>query len=156
MVFFSWLGNSGMIWIILTIILLIIPKTRKRGIVMMLALLLDLLLCDGILKHLVSRTRPCDINTAIELLIARPTDYSFPSGHTAAAFASVTALKLSGEKVLWKVSLVLAAIIAFSRLYLYVHFPTDVLGGLVVGLICGCLAYVISKKFVFRKIKICK
>ena len=89
------LGDAGMIWICLTIVLLIIPKTRKTGVIMMAALLVDVLLCNVLIKNLVARTRPFDVNTAVQLLVAKPRDYSFPSGHTAASFASVTALYLA-------------------------------------------------------------
>lgn len=137
MCFITKLGEAGMIWIVLTVILLLIPKTRKAGIVMMAALCIDLVVCNGILKNLFARIRPCDVNTQIQLLIARPDDFSFPSGHTAASFAAVAALYFSGERKLWKPALVLACLIAFSRLYLYVHYPTDILGGIFVGLAAG-------------------
>ena len=101
------------------------------------ALLINLVLCNGMLKPLAARTRPFVLNPTIELLAMRPTDYSFPSGHTAASFASVAGLFMAGEKRLWKPALVLAVLIAFSRLYLYVHYPTDVLGGLLLGLLSG-------------------
>ena len=132
------LGDAGIIWIILTVLLLIIPKTRKTGVIMMAALLVDVLLCNVLRKNLVARTRPFDVNTAVQLLVAKPRDYSFPSGHTAASFASVTALYLAGEKKMWKAALVLAVLIALSRLYLYVHYPTDVLGGIMLGCLAGC------------------
>ena len=135
------LGDAGIIWIILMVLLLIIPKTRKTGVIMMAALLVDVLLCNVFIKNLVARTRPFDVNTAVQLLVAKPRDYSFPSGHTAASFASVTALYLAGEKKLWKIALVLAVLIAFSRLYLYVHYPTDVLGGIITGAIAGYIGY---------------
>lgn len=73
----------------------------------------------------------------IQLLIPRPSDYSFPSGHTAASFTAVAALYFAGEKKMWKIALILASLIAFSRLYLYVHYPTDILGGIIVGIVCG-------------------
>ena len=131
------LGDAGIIWIILTVLLLIIPKTRKTGVIMMAALLVDVLLCNVLIKNLVAITRPFDVNTAVQLLVAKPRDYSFPSGHTAASFASVTALYLAGEKKMWKAALVLAVLIALSRLYLYVHYPTDVLGGMLLGCLAG-------------------
>lgn len=137
MCFITDLGNAGMIWIVLTVILLLIPKTRKSGFIMVAALILDAILCNGILKNAFARVRPCDVNPAVDLLIPRPEDYSFPSGHTAASFAAVSALFFAGEKKLWKPALLLAVLIAFSRLYLYVHYPTDVLGGIAVGVICG-------------------
>ena len=140
------LGNAGVIWILLTIVLLLVPKTRKSGLILAVALIVDLILCNGILKSLVARIRPFDVNTAIQLIVARPHGYSFPSGHTAASFTAVMALYLAGEKKLWKVSLVLACLIAFSRLYLYVHYPTDVLGGIVIGAIAGYIGYRLTLK----------
>lgn len=138
------LGNVGFIWILLTIILLVIPKTRKSGVILAAALIVDLILCNVILKPLVARIRPFDVNTAIQLIIAKPQDYSFPSRHTAASVASVVALYLAGEKRLWKIALILACFIAFSRMYLYVHYPTDVLGGAVVGVISGYIGYKVT------------
>ena len=141
MVFITRLGDVGIIWIVLSIVLLLIPKTRKSGAVMVAALVVDVLLCNIVLKNLVARTRPYDVNTGVHLLVEKLHDYSFPSGHTAASFASVTALYLAGEKKLWKFALVLACLIAISRLYLYVHYPTDVLGGILFGVISGYLGY---------------
>ena len=135
------LGNSGIFWILLACVLLAVPKTRKAGILVAAALCWDVVLCDGVIKNLVARARPCDINTSIQLLINRPHGYSFPSGHSAASFASVTALYFSKERKLWIPALLLAGIIAFSRLYLYVHYPTDILGGIVVGIIAGYAGY---------------
>lgn len=140
----SGLGNAGIIWIALTLVLFIIPKTRRSGLIMALALIADLILCNGILKNLVARTRPYDVNTVVNLLIEKPVDYSFPSGHTAASFAAVTALYLAGEKKLWKPALVLSILIAFTRMYLYVHYPTDILGGIAVGIISGYIGFFIA------------
>ena len=92
------LGDAGIIWIFLTILLLILPKMRKYGLAMLVGLCIDVIVCNGLLKNLVARTRPCDVNTAIQLLISHPTDYSFPSGHTAASFTAVAALYFSGDK----------------------------------------------------------
>ncbi len=92
------LGDAGIIWIILTVLLLIIPKTRKTGVIMMAALLVDVLLCIVLIKNLVARTRPFDVRYRVQLLVAKPRDDSFPSGHTAASFASVTALYLAGRE----------------------------------------------------------
>lgn len=147
LVFFTTIGNAGAVWILLGVGLLIIPKTRKSGAVVLLAVLIDTILCNGILKHLFARIRPCDVNTAVSLLITRPADYSFPSGHTAVAFAAVTACGLVGERRLWILTLMPACVIAFSRMYLYVHYPTDILGGAVVGVISGILAWLIGRRF---------
>lgn len=131
------LGDAGMIWILLSVVLLFIPRTRKSGAILAAALCLDVVLCNGILKNLFRRIRPCDVNTFVQLLVARPDDFSFPSGHTAASFAAVSALYFAGERKLWIPALVLAIFIAFSRLYLYVHYPTDILGGIAVGSFAG-------------------
>ena len=133
-------GNGGMIWIMLTAILLISSRYRNVGVALLFALLLDATVCNLMLKPLIARIRPFDVNTAVQLLIARPTDYSFPSGHTAASFAATTALFFCRHK-LWKPALILSVLIAFSRLYLYVHYPTDVLSGAIVGSIMGYLGF---------------
>lgn len=129
-------GDSGIGWIVLAVLLLVIPKTRRAGLCVALALVLDVLLCNCLLKPLVARIRPYDLNPAVQLLVAAPHDFSFPSGHTAASFAAVGALYVS-RTWYWKPALAVASLVALSRLYLYVHYPTDVLGGLVVGLACG-------------------
>ncbi|MCI2047054.1 MAG: phosphatase PAP2 family protein [Faecalibacterium sp.] len=128
----SALGNHGLLWVVLALALLIPKKTRRTGLVLSAALALDWGLCNGLLKPLVARTRPYDINTAIQLIAAKPHDYSFPSGHTAAAFTAVSALCQCKSRLFWPF-FVCAGLIAFSRLYLYMHFPTDVLAGIVLG-----------------------
>lgn len=140
MPFITKLGDSGAIWIVLAIGLLISRKYRKTGIALCCALILDIVVCNGILKPFVARIRPCDINTAVKLLIPHPTDFSFPSGHTAASFAAVSALYFSRRK-LWIPALALAVLIAFSRLYLYVHYPSDVIAGILLGSIFGFIGY---------------
>ena len=145
MVFITRLGDVGIIWIVLSIVLLLIPKTRKSGAVMVAALVVDVLLCNIVLKNLVARTRPYDVNTGVHLLVAKLHDYSFPSGHTAASFTAVVALSFAGEKRAWKAALGLACLIAFSRMYLYVHYPTDVLGGVLVGILAGYGGYRVVK-----------
>lgn len=136
----SMLGNVGAIWIVCAVVLLVIPKTRKVGVILAVSLAIEALCCNVILKPLVARIRPFDVNTAVQLLISPPTDFSFPSGHTGAAFAAASALFFSKNR-LWIPSLVLAILIAFSRLYLYVHYPTDVLGGILLGILSGWLGY---------------
>lgn len=149
--FITSLGNAGIIWIVLAVVLLILPKTRKTGIIVAAALLMDLVLCNLILKNLVARVRPYDVNTAIAILIKKPLDFSFPSGHTAASFAAMTALFLAKMKKAWIAALVLAVLIAFSRLYFYVHYPTDVLGGAIVGILSGIIGYAIVEKIDKRR-----
>ena len=137
MVFISRLGNAGMIWILFTCLLLMIPRTRRWGAALAAALCLDAIICNILLKPMVCRIRPCDVNQTVQLLIARPADYSFPSGHTAASFASVSALYFAGRKRMAAGALIVSVLIAFSRMYLYVHYPTDVLGGMIVGCAAG-------------------
>ena len=130
------LGNVGAVWILLGVVLLAFRRTRRYGVAVLLALAVEALICNLALKPLVARTRPFDVNTTVELLINRPQDFSFPSGHTSAGFATAAALYATRCKG-WAAAGVLAVVIAFSRLYLYVHFPTDVLAGAALGIICG-------------------
>lgn len=138
-------ANHGEIWILLALILLLVKRWRKYGAAVACALILDLVSCNLILKPLVGRIRPFAVNSAVELLISPPLDASFPSGHTASSFAAVFALKCSGGPQ-WKPALVLASVIAFSRLYLYVHWPTDILGGIVLGAAVGWAGAAIVKQ----------
>ena len=144
------LGDGGIFWILFTLALLILPKTRKLGLACALSLLIDLALCNGLLKNLIARTRPYDVNPNIALLIPKPGDYSFPSGHSAASFTVVGTLYFNKSK-LWIPACVLSTVIALSRLYLYVHYPTDVLGGAVFGIIFGYLGTLLTR-FILSKI----
>ena len=145
MAFFTFLGEAGWFWILLCLVLLCSRKYRFCGIALCIALLINLILGNIILKPLVARPRPCWIRDTVEVLIRVPGDYSFPSGHTMASFSAGTALFLT-----WRrpgiCALVLAAVIGFSRLYFYVHCPTDVLAGAVLGILCGILGTVCMKK----------
>lgn len=146
MTFLTGLGNAGIVWILLAAVLLVRTKTRTSGMIVALALCLNALLCNVLLKNMVARVRPCDVNPAIRLLIDRPGDFSFPSGHTAISVAAVTALYFAGEKQMWPMALLLTTGIAFSRMYLYVHYPTDILGGIAVGFAAGYLSFRIVRK----------
>lgn len=145
----SFLANVGWIWIVCAVALLIFPKTRKIGLAVACALIFSLLICNVTIKPIIARVRPYDLREGIELIIARPTDFSFPSGHTSISFAGAIPIFLQNKK-LGIPALILAILIAFSRLYLYVHFPTDVLGGIIVGSICGVLGYFTSK-FIYKR-----
>ncbi len=147
MCFITHLADAGILWLFLTFVLLVLPKTRKYGMILLISLSVDIILCNGLLKHLFARVRPCDINPSIHLLIARPMDYSFPSGHTAISFTAVAALYFLKLGKIWKPALILASFIAFSRLYLYVHYPTDILGGIFIGIVSGSIGYILGSKW---------
>lgn len=138
------LGNGGIFWICMTLALLIYPKTRRLGLVCAVSLIVDVALCNGLIKNLVARTRPYVVNPDIALLVPRPGEFSFPSGHAAASFAVVGALFFNKSK-LWIPAGILALIIAFSRLYLYVHYPTDVIAGMLFGILFGYLGTLIVR-----------
>lgn len=135
----SWTANHGEIWILLALALVLRKSSRRQGWTVALALVLDLVCCNLLLKPLIGRVRPFAVNPAVELLVSPPLDASFPSGHTAASFTAVFALRGSGSP-LWKPALAVAVLIAFSRLYLYVHWPSDVLGGALLGAFLGWAA----------------
>ena len=141
MCFVSNIGNAGALWILLAVLLLLIPSKRKCGTILIAALCVDVVLCNGLLKNIFCRIRPCDVNTVVQLLVPRPDDFSFPSGHTAAAFAAVTAVYLSREKKLFGITLSVACLMAFSRMYLYVHYPTDIIGGIIAGTVSAIIGY---------------
>ena len=132
------LGDAGIFWIACAAVMLFIPKLRKTGLAMGAALVIGLLLCNVTLKPLVGRIRPYDFQmehfgNEIKLLIDAQHDFSFPSGHTIASFEAATVLLINNKK-LGVPAMILAVLIAFSRLYLYVHYPTDVLASVVLGI----------------------
>ena len=143
MIFFSSIGNGGMVWIAVSLVLLLIPRTRKCGLTMVLAMLLTMILGNEIIKKVVARPRPCAVDRSVTLLIPFPGQYSFPSGHTSNSFSAAVSIFLFYRKP-GILALLVAAIIAFSRMYLFVHYPTDILGGILLGsfdamLVYGCL-----------------
>lgn len=147
--FITSLGNLGLIWIIICIVLIASKKYRKAGIIAIYSLIITTVLGEFLLKNLVARQRPFINIPNINLLINEPTSYSFPSGHTGSSFAAAfTFIKMIDNKILVIPLVLLACGIAFSRLYLIVHYPTDILGGIILGLISSLLA---SKYFVFRE-----
>jgi len=132
-------GSIGQLWLIVGIVLLIFKKTRRTGAAVLISYVGVLLFGELLLKHVVIRPRPCQIDQAFALLVERPTSSSFPSTHTAFAFGAATAIFMKYKKI--GVALfVIAALIAFSRLYLFLHFPTDVLCGAVLGIVMGFAA----------------
>lgn len=148
-------GDGGIFWIAVALVLLILKKTRKTGLSMGIALLLGVLVCNVTLKPIVGRIRPYDyqlqvFGREIALLIEAQHDFSFPSGHTIASFEAATAIFLGNKK--WGVgALILASAIAFSRLYLYVHYPTDVLASVVLGVAFGLLGTYLAEKLMRKR-----
>jgi membrane-associated phospholipid phosphatase len=132
------LSNGLILWFLLAAVLILRKATRRAGLIIAAAILMEIFLCNVVMKNVFHRIRPCDIDTTVPLLVNRPTDYSFPSGHTALSFAATTGLWLSGTLKRWRIpALILACLIAFSRLYLYLHYPTDILMGIAIGVFCG-------------------
>lgn len=144
MIFITSLGNGGIFWICLGVILAFIPKTRKCGISMLLAMALTFVLGNLILKNVVARPRPFTVATDVVLKIPRPGEYSFPSGHTMNSFAAATTIFLYYRKA-GIGALILASLIAFSRMYLFVHYPTDILAGMLLGIVDAWIVFRIVK-----------
>ncbi len=141
----SELGNNGFIWGILALGLLWKKEHRKTGFGILAVLVIGFIICNLGIKPLVARIRPFEFNPAIKLLVTAPLDYSFPSGHTWASFAAVTVLFLHRLKGRY-VALAFAMLMAFSRLYLYVHYPTDVLAGILLGIGLGVMTVYLGNR----------
>ena len=149
MIFITTLGNGGIFWILLTLVLLLNKRTRHLGITCALSLILMLFINNIFIKNIVARTRPYEVIEGLTILVSKPVDFSFPSGHTASSFA-VAVVLMKECKSKWKyAALVLAILIAFSRLYVGVHYPTDVLGGLILGTLYAFIAMFIINRIKF-------
>lgn len=146
MIFFSTIGNGGMCWIAVCIVLLLLPRTRKCGIAMAISMLLTMILGNEIIKKVVARPRPCVVDRSVTLLIPFPGQYSFPSGHTSNSFSAAVSILLFYRKP-GIAALIVAGIIAFSRMYLFVHYPTDILGGILLGTLNAMLVYACMRKW---------
>lgn len=144
--FITTSGNAGLIWIVATCVLLAFKKTRKVGAMSAVALVFSLLFTNLLIKPLVARTRPYEVMDRLIILIDRPHDSSFPSGHTTAAFASAWVMFRGLPKKVGIPVLVYAFLMAFSRLYFGVHYPTDVLGGIILGVLYAMAAMWVCKK----------
>lgn len=149
MPFFSNIGEVGIVWIIIGLIMLFFRKTRSWGIILLCSMLIGYIVGEVAIKNIICRVRPCyfvDIN----MVVSKPHSYSFPSGHSCSSFAAATVL-LKMNKRFGIPSLILASLITFSRLYNYVHYPTDVLCGIVLGVLCALLVCYLFKKFRWQK-----
>ncbi len=143
MIFVSVIGNSGIIWIALGLVLLCFKKTRKQGVTVLIALIISFLIGNLTIKPLVARQRPFEAQE-LDLLITPPLDRSFPSGHAMSSFAAACAV-LFYDRRIGIPAVCLAALIAFSRLYLQVHYFSDVAAGVILGIIYAVIAYFIVK-----------
>lgn len=144
-------GSYGQLWVILAVLLLFFKKTRKTGFTILISYAIVFVVGQYGLKDLIARPRPCHIDETVALLVSRPSSFSCPSTHSAWAFAA-TASVFSWHKKFGIVVGVIALIVAFGRLYLFVHFPTDVLFGIALGILFAFVAYSIVKA-ADRKIK---
>ena len=148
------LGDAGIFWMICAGVMLFTKKYRRIGIGMAIAMAMGLLVCNIILKPTVGRIRPYDLQeqlgVTINLLIEKQHDFSFPSGHTIASFEACTVI-LMGSKKLGIPAVLLAILIAFSRLYLYVHYPTDVIASIILGTLFGVIGYMAAGKITFSR-----
>ena len=147
-------GDGGIFWIAISVILMLTKKHRRTGFGMAFALIMGLLVCNIILKPGVARIRPYDFQLKyfakeITLIAGGMHDFSFPSGHTIASFEACTALML-GNKKFGIPATILAILVAFSRLYLYLHYPTDVIASIILGTLFGIIGYWLAGKLQFR------
>lgn len=168
MPYITILGDAGIFWIACAVILMLIPKHRKAGFSMGIALIFGVVVCNMILKPLVGRIRPYNYNLEVlklqwqdflvhgKLLVETPHDFSFPSGHTIASFEASVAL-YKNNKRLGIPALILASLISFSRMYLYVHYPTDVIASVILGtvfaLIANWIVHTVAAKLANRQKK---
>ena len=149
----SEINNSGMLAIGMVLVLLIWKRYRSVGITACTSLASEFLLVNVLIKQIVARPRPYVVNEALVVLGSVPTDYSFPSGHTASVFAVATVMLLCMPKRYGIPAVVISALIALSRLYNAAHYPTDVLTGMLIGSATGILAVkLVYKRFRDKKL----
>ena len=143
--FITHLADHGYLWIGVAILLLFFKQTRKGGVAALIALTCGLIITNLCIKNAVARIRPYETIEGLYSMIGVMKDWSFPSGHTTASFAAATALAMSLGKKFGIPALILAALIALSRLYVGVHYPSDVLAGAIIGTLCGIIGALCAK-----------
>ena len=153
MKFITSLGDDGIIPIAFILVLICFKKSRKVGITAGVSLTLEGLLVNVLLKNIVGRTRPYVVNEAIEYITKRPSDNSFPSGHTGCMFAVASVLFYMLPKKYGVPAMIIASLVGISRLYVGVHYPTDIIGGFIVGMFTGFVAKLIVEKICEKKAK---
>lgn len=144
------IGDAGIVWLVIAFMLLLKIETRRCGILIIISMVIGFILGNIILKNVIARPRPFMVDKNIQLLIQIPKDYSFPSCHAMASFEAATIIFLHSKK--WGVpSLILATLIAFSRMYLFVHYPSDILAGTILGVAVAIIVYYEYKRYERRK-----
>ncbi len=147
----TFTGNLGIIWFLIAIGLILDKPYRAIGNSVILTLIIGTIVGEGIVKHIVKRVRPCNKQDNINGLSLKPISYSFPSGHTLSSFAAAEMLSLYFTQYRL-VFMSIAFLIALSRLYLYVHYPTDVIAGFILGLLCSKIIFIILQGGYIQKI----
>ena len=137
------LGDKGIFWILIAIVMLFFKKTRPLGMMAGIALVFSVLINNVLIKPNVGRIRPYEVVDGLKLLIERQHDPSFPSGHSGASFAAAVVFLVKGPKKIGIPAIIMAALIAFSRLYVGVHYPTDVICGIITGTCCAIISFMI-------------
>lgn len=143
MKFITHLGDKGLFWILIAIVMLFFKKTRPLGIMAGIALVFSVLINNVLIKPNVGRIRPYEVVDGLKLLIEKQHDPSFPSGHSGASFAAAVVFLVKGPKKIGIPAIIVAALIAFSRLYVGVHYPTDVICGIITGTFCAIISFMI-------------
>ena len=136
MKFITYLANGGALWIGICVLLLILKKTRTTGIVCSCSLAVTFLINNIILKNIIARTRPCEVVEELNRIIGAQSDFSFSPGHSGASFAVAVVMFMEMPKKYGVPALIVATLIAFSRLYVGVHYPFDVIAGVLTNDIC--------------------
>lgn len=144
------MGSYGQIWLLAALGLILFRQTRKAGICVLLSYILVLIVGHVVLKDLIARPRPCHIDQSIQLLVARPESFSCPSTHTGWAFAGASSIFFYHKKA-GIAAFIIAAIMGFSRMYVFVHFPTDVLLGIVLGMASAYASKLIIQRYEMNK-----
>lgn len=149
--FITSLGDEGYVWIAIAIVLLFVKNYRKVGLMVGASLLGSLVFNNMIIKNIVARPRPYRMIETLTILIPEPGEYSFPSGHTSSSFAAGVVLYLMLPKKYGIPAMVLALLIGISRLYVGVHYPTDVLGGMVMGTLIAVSVVKATEKILMKR-----
>lgn len=145
----TFIAENGILFIIIAAIMLFNSKTRKCGFYILVSLGLGFLIGNCLIKNWVARPRPCWIDTSIPLLVPNLADYSFPSGHTMAAFEFAVTIFLFNKK--WGIpAIIIACLVGLSRMYLFVHFPTDVIAGAIFGTLFAVCTFYIGNAIINR------